>query len=97
VAPGHRHGLGPAPLAAPAAGHAGKAVAARAHLDSERLEHLADDGLGNESASMAFHDVHRIALDSIVPTIKLGRRHSNRDLDRVAITFDGGAPAGDRP
>jgi hypothetical protein len=88
--------LGFAPLDARPAGHSGEAMAALAHVDAERLQHLAHDGLGDESAAMTIHD-RRIALDSIDPAIRTAGARSNGIVELVAITFDAASSAGDRP
>jgi hypothetical protein len=87
--------LGLAPLDAGPAGHAGEAMTALAHVDAECFEHLAHDGLGDESASMTIH-AGRIALDPIRSRHHDPRVRSNDAVELVAITFDAAARAGDR-
>ena len=96
VAAPDRDELGLAPLDACPAGHPGEAMAALAHLDAECLQHLAHDGLWDQAASMAVHD-RTIPHEPPDHAISSTPIRSNHALTRVAITFDDGAPAGDRP
>ena len=64
-------------------------MAARAHVDPERLEHLANDGFLDEAAPMAFHCPRTIARHPLRTAISPARFRSNHDLVRVAHSSSG--------